>query len=73
MRAVIVDTPRPPEVLRIAETPTPSPRPGELTIDVEYAGVGLVDELFRSGAIELLMPLTPGIEVGGTYARRAPA
>jgi NADPH:quinone reductase len=72
MRAVIVETPGPPEVLRIAETATPSPGPGELTIDVEHAGVGLVDALFRSRAIELPLPLTPGIEVGGRVRETGP-
>jgi NADPH:quinone reductase len=72
MRAVIVETHGPPEVLRIAEAATPSPGPGELTIDVEYAGVGLVDALFRSGAIDLPTPLTPGIEVSGHVRETGP-
>jgi NADPH:quinone reductase len=72
VRAVIVETPGPPEVLQIAEATTPSPGPGELTIDVEYAGVGLVDALFRSGAIDLPMPLTPGIEVSGHVRETGP-
>jgi NADPH:quinone reductase-like Zn-dependent oxidoreductase len=72
MRAVIVEAPGPPEVLRIANAATPSPGPGELAIDVEYAGVGLVDALFRSGAIELPTPLTPGIEVSGHVRETGP-
>jgi NADPH:quinone reductase len=52
-------------VLQLVEVPEPTPGPGEVTIDVAYAGVGLVDTLFRRGAFSLPMPLTPGIEVSG--------
>ncbi|GAA4072983.1 quinone oxidoreductase family protein [Actinomadura miaoliensis] len=65
MRALVVKEPGPPESLRLTETATPSPGPGELTIDVAYAGVGFVDTLFRSGAFDLPTPFTPGIEVTG--------
>jgi NADPH2:quinone reductase len=65
MRAMVVDTPGPVEALRLKQTAEPRPGPGELTIDVEYAGVGLVDALFRSGAIDLPTPFTPGIEAAG--------
>lgn len=65
MRAVVVATPGPAESLQIVELPPPSPGPGELSVDVEFAGVGFVDTLFRAGAFELPMPLTPGIEVTG--------
>jgi NADPH:quinone reductase len=65
MRAVVVTTPGPAESLRVSEVPDPTPGPGEISIDVEFAGVGLVDALFRSGAIELPPPFTLGIEATG--------
>lgn len=65
MRAVVVTTPGPAETLRMVELPEPPPGPGELSIEVEYAGTGFVDTLFRSGALELPTPFTPGIEVTG--------
>ncbi|MGW0816461.1 quinone oxidoreductase family protein [Streptomyces viridiviolaceus] len=65
MRAVVVKASGPVESLQLAEVPEPSPGPGELAIDVAYAGVGFVDTLFRSGAFEVPMPFTPGIEVTG--------
>jgi NADPH2:quinone reductase len=65
MRAISITTPGEPEVLQLVEMPEPTPGPGEVTIDVAYAGVGLVDTLFRRGAFSLPMPLTPGIEVSG--------
>ncbi len=70
MRAVVVEKPGPVEVLRTAEVADPSPGPGEISIDVEYAGVGFVDTLFRAGAFGLSVPFTPGIEVTG-YVRQA--
>ncbi|MGW0811239.1 quinone oxidoreductase family protein [Nonomuraea sp. NPDC002799] len=57
--------PGPPEVLETAEVPTPSPGAGEVSIDVDYAGVGFVDTLFRAGAFAFPLPFTPGIEVTG--------
>ncbi|MEU7052563.1 quinone oxidoreductase family protein [Streptomyces eurythermus] len=65
MRAVVVTSPGPADSLEAVELPVPSPGPGELTVDVGYAGVGFVDTLFRSGAFGLPTPFTPGIEVTG--------
>jgi NADPH:quinone reductase len=65
MKAVVVDRPGGPEELRLVEVATPSPGPGEVTIDVTFAGVGFVDTLLRRGKFNLPLPLTPGIEVAG--------
>jgi NADPH2:quinone reductase len=51
--------------LKTVELPEPLPGPGELSIEVSYAGVGFVDTLFRSGAFGLPTPFTPGLEVTG--------
>jgi hypothetical protein len=73
MRAVVVGAPGPAEWLVIAEVPDPRPGPGELSIDVEFAGVGFVDTLFRSGAFTLLpVPFIPGIEVTGWVRAAGP-
>jgi NADPH:quinone reductase len=65
VKAVIVEQPGAPDVLRVAEVPVPSPAAGELSIDVDFAGVGFVDTLFRAGAFPLPLPFVPGIEVTG--------
>lgn len=67
MRAVVVAEFGGPETLRVVDVPEPVPGPGEVTIEVAYAGVGFVDSLFRQGAFAALLPapLTPGIEVSG--------
>jgi NADPH2:quinone reductase len=53
-------------VLEYRELPTPEPSPDEVSIDVAYAGVGMVDSLFRDGSIPLELPFIPGIEATGS-------
>jgi NADPH2:quinone reductase len=72
MRVAIVTTPGPADSLRVAEAPNPHPAEGELSIDVEFAGVGFVDTLFRAGTFALPMPLVPGIEVTGRVREVGP-
>jgi NADPH:quinone reductase-like Zn-dependent oxidoreductase len=58
------------EELKIQETADLTPKAGWLTIDVTYAGVGLVDVLLRKGEFSSItpFPVTPGLEVSG-YVR----
>lgn len=66
MKAIVVEHPGGPETLRPLEVATPSPGPGEVTIDVTFAGVGLVDTLLRRGHLKVLpFPFTPGLEAAG--------
>ena len=66
MRAIVLDRPGGPEGFRLEEIEPPSPGPGEVTIDVAFAGVGFVDTLFRKGVFPLPPPLIVGLEVAGT-------
>lgn len=70
MRAVVAKTSGSPEVLRVAEVPTPSAGAGEVLIRVTASGVNRADLLQRQGryppprgASEIL-----GLEVSGTIA-----
>lgn len=72
MRAIVIDAPGPADALRVVDAPDPSPAAGELSIDVEFAGVGFVDTLFRAGVLNLAMPLVPGIEVTGRVREVGP-
>lgn len=72
MQAVVVTAAGPPEALHVMELPPPSAGHGEISIDVEFAGVGFVDTLFRAGAFGLPMPFTPGIEVTGRVREVGP-
>lgn len=67
MRAVAITAFGGPETLERIELPIPVPGPGEVAIDVHFAGVGYLDTLLRGGAFPSLdLPLVPGVEVGGT-------
>jgi len=74
MYFVDVPQPGPPEVLRIAEGPIPSPGDGEVLIRVEAAGVNRPDLLQRQGSYPPPPGASPilGLEVAGTIAA-APA
>ena len=68
MKAIRVNSTGGPEVLKLEETPTPSPKPGEVLIRVEAAGVNFIDINQRSGAYKMATPFTPGQEAAGTVA-----
>lgn len=56
-----------PEVLRLVELPEPEPAPGEVLIDVSYAGLNFADTHQRENAYvaEQDLPRIPGAEVAG--------
>ncbi len=73
MRAVVVHRPGGYEQLRLEERPDPSPREGEVLVDVDAAGVNYADCVVRMGLYESAKkyvgwPITPGFEVAGTVA-----
>ncbi|HPE32067.1 MAG TPA: NAD(P)H-quinone oxidoreductase [Parvularculaceae bacterium] len=74
MRCIEIEQPGGPEVLRLAERPTPSPGEGEVLIKVAAAGVNRPDLLQRRG----LYPPPPGasdlpgLEVSGVVAAVGP-
>jgi putative PIG3 family NAD(P)H quinone oxidoreductase len=70
VKAIVVDQPGPPDVLRLAEIDRPEPGPGELLIEVVGSGVNRADLMQRQGhyppppgASEII-----GLEVSGTVA-----
>lgn len=68
MRAVCVETPGGPDVLRITDVADPEPGPGEVLIEVAAAGVNNADLLQRAGHYPPPpgAPPWPGLEVSGT-------
>jgi NADPH2:quinone reductase len=70
MRAIEITAPGGPEVLVPCERPTPEPRPGELLIAVQAAGVNRPDVLQRKGLYPVPPGVSdlPGLEVAGTVA-----
>src|SRR5689334_8038122 len=68
MRYVAAREPGPPEVLSLAETETPVAKPGEVLIEVAYAGVNRPDCIQRAGNYPPPPDASPiiGLEVAGT-------
>jgi NADPH2:quinone reductase len=66
MKAVRVHTPGGPEVLRYEDVAEPQPKAGEAVVRVEAAGINYIDVYFRSGLYKAGLPMTLGMEAGGT-------
>ena len=68
MRYIAAREPGPPDVLALAEGPLPTPKAGEVLIEVVAAGVNRPDCLQRSGAYPPPPDASPiiGLEVAGT-------
>ncbi|MFE9425037.1 zinc-binding alcohol dehydrogenase family protein [Kitasatospora sp. NPDC006697] len=66
MRAIVVEQFGGPEVLQLTELPVPEPGPGEVSIDVAYAGVNFAELKSRSVGYRVeSLPFQPGLEVAG--------
>jgi putative PIG3 family NAD(P)H quinone oxidoreductase len=74
MRHVAVRAPGGADQLAIADAPLPTLAPGEVLIDVAYAGVNRPDIAQRAGHYPPPSDASPilGLEVSGTVAARAP-
>ncbi len=74
MRAVEISAPGGPEVLCAVERPVPTPGPGEVLIEIAYAGVNRPDALQRAGSYA--PPPTasdlPGLEAAGRVLATGP-
>ena len=72
MKAIVVNEPGSPEVLRLEEVETPTPGPGEVLVEVAVAGVNYADVGMRAGMMggphAMELPYTPGFEVAGAVA-----
>ncbi|WP_405783559.1 zinc-binding alcohol dehydrogenase family protein [Streptomyces sp. NBC_00859] len=65
MKAVTIPEFGEAEVLRLATVPAPTPGPGQVAIDVAYAGANFAEVLYRRGVVDVPLPFVPGIEVAG--------
>ena len=66
MKAVRVHAPGGPEALKYEDVPEPTPKPGEAIVKIDAAGLNYIDVYQRSGLYKLDLPLTLGLEAGGT-------
>src|SRR5258708_5210660 len=74
MRAVIQETFGGPEVLKIAEMPSPSPLATEVVVGVKAVGINPVEGYIRSGAFPLLgqPPFVLGWDISGVVQSVVP-
>ena len=72
MKAVRIHTPGGPEVMRYEDAPEPTPKAGEAVVKVDAAGINYIDVYFRSGQYKAELPLTIGMEAGGTVKAVGP-
>ena len=66
MKTVRVHAPGGPEALKFEDAPEPTPKAGEAIVKIDAAGLNYIDVYQRSGLYKLDMPLTLGLEAGGT-------
>ena len=66
MRALIIKRHDRFNGLEHTEVEAPTPADGEVSIDVHYAGVGLIDALWTTGRMPSRLGRIPGLEVSGT-------
>ncbi|MER5179772.1 zinc-binding dehydrogenase [Streptomyces sp. NPDC002896] len=66
MRTVRIQEYGGPEVLKVVEAEVPEPGPGQVSIDVAYAGVNFADLKARAEGYRVTsLPFVPGLEVSG--------
>jgi len=73
MKAIRVHAPGGPEALRYDDVPQPAPKAGEALVKIDAAGVNYIDVYYRTGLYKAELPLTIGMEGGGTVAAVGPS
>src|SRR5579864_579403 len=72
MKAIRVQKTGGPEVMEMADVPTPQPKAGEALIKVSVAGVNSIDGYFRDGRFRTPVPFIPGQEGAGVVTALGP-
>ncbi len=72
MKAVRIHAPGGPEVLKYEDVPEPQPKAGEAVVKVDAAGLNYIDVYYRSGQYKAELPMTLGLEAGGTVTAVGP-
>jgi NADPH:quinone reductase len=65
MKAIVVQTPGGPDVLKFSDYPDPVPKAGEALVRVHTSGVNFMDVYYREGKYKAPLPLIPGGEAAG--------
>ena len=72
MKAVRIHAPGGPEAMHYEDAPEPTAKAGDAVVKVEAAGINYIDVYFRSGQYKAELPLTLGMEAGGTVTAVGP-
>src|SRR5215510_10544881 len=72
MKAVRVHTPGGPDSLRYEDVAEPTAKAGQAVVKVDAAGINYIDIYYRSGLYKAELPLTLGMEAGGTVTAIGP-
>jgi len=72
MKAIRIHASGGPEVMKLEDVPEPQPKAGEAIVKIDAAGLNFIDVYQRSGLYKLDMPLTLGLEAGGTVTAVGP-
>ena len=73
MRAIQIQSYGGPEVLTLADLPTPEPGPGQIRVRLAATGVNFVETYQRTGYYPMPLPFVPGAEGAGTVSAVGPA
>src|SRR3954469_16469614 len=73
MRAAVITALTGPDAVEVRTVPDPVPRPGQVLVDVEFAGVVFPDVLQTRGEYQMRpeLPFSPGWEVAGVVREDA--
>lgn len=72
MKAIRVHAPGGAEALRYEDVADPTPAAGQALVKIEAAGLNYIDVYFRTGLHKAEMPLTLGLEAGGSVLAVGP-
>lgn len=74
MKAAYLEAPGAPDVLRVGELPTPTPKAGEILLRTAVAALNPIDTYIRAGVVkmQLPMPFVSGSDVAGTVTAIGP-
>jgi NADPH:quinone reductase len=66
MKCIRIHAPGGPENLKLDDVPEPTPKADQAVVKVDAAGLNYIDVYFRTGQYKGELPLTLGMEAGGT-------
>jgi NADPH2:quinone reductase len=69
MKAIVVSKTGGPEVMQLADVPTPQLKPNEALVKIEAIGANFIDVYFREGRYPTQVPFIPGREMSGVVTQ----